>query len=132
LFLSGPNDQWIDFQERQGQLDMPPNHVGRWNRRAFETIGRRHGWELAEHRTEPVGRVRLLRSTAEARFFHARHVAGSLTDRTTRIRSRPLRRLCSLPMLAVWHVSAIGQAVSQSPSRLGPTQWAHLRRVGGS
>src|SRR5208337_399944 len=37
LFISVPNQRLIEFNENNGALlDMPPNHVGRWNIRCFE------------------------------------------------------------------------------------------------
>jgi 2-polyprenyl-3-methyl-5-hydroxy-6-metoxy-1,4-benzoquinol methylase len=130
LYLSVPNGKWIEFQEtRLGLLDMPPNHVGRWNRTAFAEMGRRYGWELVEYAVEPINRMGLLTHCATGRFFHARHQRGSLTDRMTRIGNRTLRRLCSLPVLMAWYLWAIAPALSVPVAEMGGTQWAHLRKT---
>lgn len=129
LFFSVPNDRWLEFQEtRVGLLDMPPNHVGRWNRRAFDVIGARHGWRLVAHAVQPMSRRQLFKHVATGRFFHARQQPGSLTDRTTRISNRTLRRICSLPMLAAWHLWALPPAFSVALDGMGGAQWAHLKR----
>lgn len=130
LFFAVPNNHWIDYQERNGgELDMPPNHVGRWNGRSFATIGARHGWELAAHAIEPQGRWGVVRALGNSRFFERRHMRGSLSDRMTRISNRSLRRVCSLPFLALSCLSAIPTALSSDPATLGGTQWAHLRKT---
>lgn len=130
LFLSVPNDRWIHFQETHGgELDMPPNHIGRWNQTAFATIAKSHGWELVKHFVEPASRRGVVRRIATSRFFHARQTPGSLTDRTTRIANRKLRRVSSLPMLAMHYLAALPLAFSVDPTGLGDTQLAYLRKI---
>jgi hypothetical protein len=130
LFLAVPNDAWIEYHERhEGQLDMPPNHVGRWNRTAFETIGRRHGWELRAHVVQSATRRSFLRQIAASRFFQARQTPNTWSDRTTRIANRRLRRMCSLPMYAVHCAASLPLAMGANLSHMGDTQWAHLHKT---
>ena len=130
LFLSVPNDRSIEFHEiHGGELDMPPNHIGRWNPVAFATIGKRHGWALANHVVEPSSRGALLHGLATGRFFQARQTRGTITDRITRLASRPLRRLCSLLPFGAHYLASIPRALATDPTVLGGTQWAHFRKV---
>jgi SAM-dependent methyltransferase len=132
LFVSVPAPHWVAFQEQYiGLMEMPPNHIGRWNARAFSEIGGRHGWKLVDHALEPCTRFSLWKTAAMLRFGHARQVRGSLTDRTTRVSNRSLRRICSIPLLSLWCLWAIPSALSTSPQNMGGTQWAHLRRNAG-
>jgi hypothetical protein len=133
LFVSVPNDRWIAFQEKHCELlDMPPNHVGRWNRRAFEIIGARHGWDVVEHVQESSGRLQMMRQTAAARFFHARQTRGTLTDRLTRFESRHLRRVMSVPAYGFWLLTSVPPALGVHPENLGGTQWARMRKRGNA
>ncbi len=129
LFISTPSEKWVDFAESHGgELDMPPNHVGRWNPRCFETIASRYGWELVRHAYEPIGRLTLLNQMASSRFFAARSRPDSLTDRSTRLQSRPMRRAASLPMMGIAYARSLATALTADPRALGAAQWAHLRR----
>lgn len=54
VFLSVPNGAAIDAQERlTGFQDMPPNHVGRWSRSAFEAWIAGSRFQIAEDDLEP-------------------------------------------------------------------------------
>jgi 2-polyprenyl-3-methyl-5-hydroxy-6-metoxy-1,4-benzoquinol methylase len=49
LFIGVPNGNKIKFNELNGALlDMPPNHIGRYNKTSFEYLGNRHGWNIDE------------------------------------------------------------------------------------
>ena len=44
LFIAVPNPRRTEFNELNGALlDMPPNHIGRWNKKCFEEIGKPDG-----------------------------------------------------------------------------------------
>ena len=97
LFISVPNNRFIEFCETHGGLlDMPPNHIGRWNPKAFEMIGSSHGWRIVRHETEPAVFLKIVRSFAENRYFRHRSVPGSIANRTTLIQNRNLRRAFGL------------------------------------
>ena len=47
LMVSVPNAARTAFFELNGALlDMPPNHIGRWSKKAFESL--EFGWELVD------------------------------------------------------------------------------------
>jgi SAM-dependent methyltransferase len=53
LFVAVPNGRRIEFNELNGALlDMPPNHIGRWNKKCFEVMARRHGWAVIRHQVD--------------------------------------------------------------------------------
>ena len=129
LFISVPNAAMVDFNEaHNGERDMPPNHVGRWNRRAFEVISGRYGWDVVQDATEPSSHLTLLRQLAGSKYFRARQRAGTLTDRTTRVRNRNLRRLLSLPVFAGWHLASLSASLRADAAGLGNTYWIHFRK----
>ncbi|GGH15371.1 class I SAM-dependent methyltransferase [Mucilaginibacter phyllosphaerae] len=53
LFIGVPNGKKIKFNELNGALlDLPPNHIGRYNKRSFEILAGKYQWEVAEFAIE--------------------------------------------------------------------------------
>ena len=54
LLIGVPNGKKIKFNElNDALLDMPPNHIGRYNKKSFEFLGVKYGWEIEEIAVEP-------------------------------------------------------------------------------
>ena len=54
LVIAVPNDKWIEFNEINGaQLDMPPNHIGRWTKSSFKYLAEKNDFFMKKHRFEP-------------------------------------------------------------------------------
>jgi len=54
LFIGVPNGRKIRFNElNNALLDMPPNHIGRYNKKSFQFLGNKYGWEIEEIAIEP-------------------------------------------------------------------------------
>ena len=52
LFISVPNDKRLEKREQAGgMLDMPPNHIGRWNRKCFDIVAKKYGWSIIKFET---------------------------------------------------------------------------------
>jgi hypothetical protein len=131
LFIAVPNDRRIAFNEAHGGLlDMPPNHVGRWNRRAFEIRAERHGWRLEGHKVEDEGAIAKARAHAEYVYFKGRQVPGSLANRVEPVRSRRLRRTLQAAVAGLYAAGALPDiAALVRGDGLGNSQWVHLRRA---
>lgn len=125
VFISVPASEAIEAQEElTGYLDLPPNHVARWTRAAFETISRQHGMKVVEWELEPAPvpllAWRLAVYAVQARAYDERSLAGRLNGIPNRWIRGPAKRAIAvayLPkMLAAWR-------------RLSPsTQWVHITR----
>jgi SAM-dependent methyltransferase len=125
VFISVPASEAIEAQEElTGYLDLPPNHVGRWTRSAFEAISEQHALRVVEWEVEPA-RVPMLAWRLALSSVHARaYDEKSLPGRVNALRNRWLRgpakralALAYLPrMLAAWRRLA------------PPTQWVHIVR----
>ena len=133
LFVGVPSAPRVAFNEHNGSLlDMPPNHVGRWTRAAFEALGARHGWRVEAAEVEPEGRASRLRELVTYRYMRRRQDAASLANRVERLPRSAARRGLQAAVAAVYGLGAIPAAVrlARDPG-LGVVLWVALRREGG-
>ena len=129
MFISLPNPLNAAFhEERDVWLEWPPHHVGRWPRRAFEVIGERFGWELVEHRIEPVGAARFLALFALSRMLQRSRKHGSLSRRARLLEDRRLRMLACAPLLALEAARAVPVLSHLGGADLGRSHWVEMRR----
>jgi hypothetical protein len=128
LFIGVPNARRIEFNELHGSLlDMPPNHVGRWNLESFNRIAHGHGWRVAEFKIQPEGLMSKCRQFAIYRYLRKRQHPRSLANGIERVSSIHLRRVLQAAAVAYYALAACPQlyALWRGPD-LGETQWAHL------
>src|SRR5262245_35977708 len=93
LFIAVPNSRWIEFNELHGSLlDMPPNHVGSWNRKSFEKIAHRHEWNVADYDVQHEGRKNKSRLYAFHRYGRKSQDSRTLANRIERVTPKILRR----------------------------------------
>ncbi|MEZ4703262.1 MAG: class I SAM-dependent methyltransferase [Rhodothermales bacterium] len=131
VFIAVPNDARVTFNETHGSLlDMPPNHIGRWTRPAFEAIAGRHGWRVEAHAVEPERRRAQVARYITYRYMRKRQDSGAWANRIERIRPAPLRRGAQAAAAALYALGAWRQiaALVQTPG-LGDSQWVHLRKA---
>ena len=129
VFLAVPNDDLIEFYENHNALlDMPPNHVGRWNRTCFSEVAKRNGFELVDYAKEnakfPHSHLKYLK------YCHLRQsqFSGSLANRVESQEPGLIRtagRACSLTSLLFRRLPSI----LRLRGSMGSSQWAHLRRT---
>lgn len=126
LYIGVPDGRRIEFHERSGGLlDMPPNHVGRWSRSAFEAIGPRHGFRLEDWKVGDTTSTDAAKLLIKYRYLRQAQLEGSFASRVGAIRSRPARR--AMQVLAVGAAALTGlPAVLRSLREPGKVQWAHM------
>jgi len=129
LFIAVPNEKRTEFNELNGGLlDLPPNHVGRWNRVAFQVMADKHGWLVESHEIEPRSADGLAKHLIY-RYIRRRQSPTSIANRVERVRSRPARRvLQALTIAAYTPASLPGLAKLATRPRFGSTQWVHMRK----
>ena len=129
LFLAVPNSRRIEFNESHGALlDMPPNHVGRWNRQCFEQMAKGSGFRLEAYATEPFGFFPAWKQLAYYRFLRSAQRSGSLANRIHRISHRRLRKFMEIGAVALTAAWSFPTAITMTPD-MGNSQWAHFIRV---
>ncbi len=130
-FISLPNPENATFYESNDLfIEWPPHHISRWHRRSFEILGERFGWEVVDHRVEPVSAARLLRNLASDRLIQRSRTAGSISRRARLIPDRLLRLAACAPLLGIEALRALPLLRAANPQALGRSHWVELRRTG--
>lgn len=126
LFISTPNPGRTEFNELHGGLlDMPPNHIGRWNKACFEIIGQRHGFHIADFKLEQSGFLTMSKQFVFYRMLRRSQQSGSLENRLLQTKNRYLHRMMQIIGMAVNAIAAI-PALAMMPAGQGGAQWIHL------
>ena len=128
LFISVPNAELIEFNESHGSLlDMPPNHIGRWNYQAFECIASQFGWLIKDYQKEPFNLKAILKQQIAYHYLRLSQCSSSLANRIERLKSenirKPLRIFCAC-CYALCNISTLVQTLRNK--NLGDSQWIHL------
>jgi SAM-dependent methyltransferase len=131
LFISVPNAGQIEFNETNGcLLDMPPNHIGRWNRQGFDRIGKTFGWTVLKHQIEPLNKLDTLKQQISYRYLKVSQDPSSLANRIERNRSEKVRKLLRMVCAGIYSLARLNilfNAISDKDR--GDSQWIHLVKV---
>ena len=129
LFIAVPNSGVIEFYQENGALlDMPPNHVGRWNKLGFKTIAERHGFQLVDHKVERARFPHMHYKYLKYCHLRASQKSGSFANR---VESKPdgvVRNLLRVISLLRFCLSC-APAIYGLQKNMGSSQWVHLRRI---
>lgn len=126
FFISVPNEKMIEFQEIYGALlEVPPHHTGRWNKRAFEMLCRRHKLVLVEHKVEPCRRIPALRQFLIYKYQKRRYKEGSFPYKVSLIQSKILRRSLEYMLIMYYGIISL-PLIAQLQAN---SQWVHLRKL---
>ena len=133
IFIAVPNERRIDFNEANGGLlDMPPVHTGRWNRRCFEIIGKRHGLRVADHRYQKESLAsRAIDLAGQLYLRHAQRAANGFANRIERVyRRNPAPRTKALRVAGVAAAALLHPPAfaNLARGRLGSAQWVRLAK----
>lgn len=129
LFIAVPNQRRIEFNELNGALlDMPPNHVGRWNKECFQEIGERNGFHLEEYKIEQSSFSTMARKFITHRFLRKSQQSGSLENHIQRIKNGRRLRIFQRIGVGVNAIMAI-PALTKKGVGMGNSQWVHLIKL---
>ena len=130
LFIAVPNQRRVEFNERHGALrDLPPNHIGRWNRRGFEVIGRNTGWSLRRHEVERGEPVARLKEFVYYRHLQARQRSGSIANLAARWGQGRSGRALEMAFALGASLGFLRLLPAAASPDLGGSQWVHLQKA---
>jgi len=124
MFVAVPNFKQREFYDLHGIIeDVPPTHIGRWNWRCFEIIGKRHGWMVTGYEIEPQTFI-----SKAYRFVSFRFTRSKLSSWLDQIHMRALRRIVKLICFGFYTLISLPVIISLNSSDLGVSQWVHLKK----
>ena len=129
LFIAVPNQKRIEFDELNGALlDMPPNHIGRWNKECFQEIAKRHGFHFEDYKVESFNFSDMAKQFITYCFLRKSQKSGSIENYIQRIKNRNILRIFQGIGVAVNLIIAI-PVLTMKGFREGNSQWVHLTKV---
>ena len=129
IFIAVPNERRIEFNETNGAvLDMPPNHIGRWNRDCFKRISERHGCRLVDHRYEEPRYIQSAFGLAVYFYLRRAQCRLSFANRIEQMDRGLARKLLRFPAVAAAALPNLAVFLRVAAPGLGDSQWVHLTR----
>jgi SAM-dependent methyltransferase len=129
IFIAVPSEKRIEFNEKNGALlDMPPNHVGRWNRDAFVAIAARCGLTLKRHENEPISAGAAIKQLLICRYLRNAQITESIANRFSLIPNRIFRRLAQAGYLLLDGVTSVPVLFRCVAVGVGNSQWVQISK----
>lgn len=130
LFLSVPNLKHIEFSELNGGLmDMPPNHIGRWNRKCFEIIGKRWGWQIDRFEIEKTDLISKALLFYKYRFWRTSQQSGTFANQIVQIKNSYLSKIMRLLGTGFYSLTDLRLLKLLNSEDLGLSQWIHMKKI---
>jgi SAM-dependent methyltransferase len=130
VFIAVPNQNMIQFNELNGALlDMPPNHIGRWSKKCFDIIGKKHSFIVTDYQIEYTPFPLMARQFINNSFFRNCQNSESFSSKMRRVDiGFYLDRTAEALGIAVNAVMAVPAllALIEDKSNLGNSQWVHF------
>lgn len=126
LYIAVPNHLRIEFNELNGALfDMPPNHIGRWNKKCFEVIGQKNGFYINNYKTEETRFIAMAKEFAIYRFLRKSQISHSFENKIQKIKNHYLLKMIQIIGVGANLILAI-PAIFKMNYRMGGSQWVQL------
>jgi SAM-dependent methyltransferase len=127
LFIAVPNYKQREFYDQQGiREDIPPIHIGRWNKNCFNIIAHRYGWSIERHEFEPQNGI----SRIERFLSYAYQRGDVLSKRLGTNQNKYIRGLLTrfgLLLYALHNPQAVMTLLRSK--EYGVSQWICLKKL---
>ncbi len=130
FFVAVPDPKYIEFIELNGALlDMPPNHVTRWSRNAFQIIASRYNWQITKHRIHSAKWIDKIKQFALFYFLRKSQKKGSLANKICSLH-HPVLILKILKIIGIlfYSFSLIRVFYKLRVEDIGHSQWIHFSK----
>lgn len=128
VFIAVPNPERIAFNEcHDALLDMPPNHIGRWNKLALMTMTTSHGFVMTDYQRQRAT-ASLAKEDAVSHYLRRAQQPGTLANLVRRQPRSLARRIAEIAVIAAYAPLRLPVWASARP-RHGASLWAHFIRM---
>lgn len=131
LFIAVPNPVSTRFNEANNSLmDMPPNHIGRWQFTNFERMAAAHGLRVEQTALEPFSLAQFIRTDLAYSYIRRAQRGSAIAGYLYSRRGGRLGRLANLLAILAFAPSrfAVWWRAAKGADRLGGSAWVHLVR----
>lgn len=131
LYIAVPNQKFIEFIElHDSLLDMPPNHVSRWNVHCFERIGQRYGWSIVAHCIDlSESFVARAKKYAIYRYMRQSQLHRTWANAALSLHNHRFKRLIQGLLVAWYSISKIPSFYRLRSNIYASSQWVHFVRT---
>ena len=124
LLITVPNNIHRLHYEQYGIIeDVPPIHIGRWNKKCFEVLAKKFDLELIDYAREPNN---LLNNSIK--FSILRSLKTKLHRIYTTSNNALLNKILKIIVVVFYSVSHLRAIKTLNNKDLGISQWVHLRK----
>lgn len=126
VFISTSTNELVTFNETKlNFMALPPTYTGRWNKKAFEFISKKHGFKIVEYIKEYPSFTSFLKDMAFGIYTVKSKKSGSIPNKIYSIKNKFFRRLFSVLLIAYYLMVSLYLI----PKRRIPTvQLIHLKK----
>jgi hypothetical protein len=132
LFIGVPNDKRIEFNEINGAvLDMPPNHIGRWNLKSFEYVASKFGWQIIDYSIEEPNYEEIQSQFSYYRYLRKIQKKGSFDNFIETYNNKIINnRFFSIKRLLISFYKIQAESkIKNNIGSIGSCQWVHLDKT---
>lgn len=127
LFIAVPNEDKIEFNEINGALlDMPPNHIGRWNKTAFNIFAQKYGWKIMGYTKEQFSLLKDLKLFVIYRYLQSSQMHNSIPNYIEQVKLKQLKMFFELAYIFFIMLTSLIPIIKMWNQNIGDSQWIHL------
>jgi SAM-dependent methyltransferase len=126
LFIAVPNNfHRVQFEKFNIIEDVPPVHIGRYNRKSFDFAGQKYGLTLVKHLIEPNN---YLENVLKLIFKKYKDLNYLNAIKNLKIKRKILRRFLLFFAITPLIIINITRIFTFSNNALGISQWVHFKK----
>lgn len=124
LFISVPNNFHREFYEKHGFIeDVPPVHVGRWNKKCFDLLAKKYGYIVINYNVEPNNYLKNI-----SKFINFKYKKFILLRTINNIKNSSLRKIFKAIIFSALLLINLKLMIVFFNKDLGIAQWVHLKK----